>query len=280
MKRVAIQGIRGSYHEEATHKFFGDEAIEIVECRTFANLFNAMDQDHGLMGVVAIENTIAGALLQNHEMLRESSLKVVGEEKIRIQHAVAILKGEKIDDIVEVNSHPIALMQCQRWLSKFPDIKIVEKSDTASSAKEIAQQQLHGHAAICSELAAELYGLKVLKRSIETNKRNFTRFLVLSHKSKSVVNTNFESVDKASLVFTLPHSAGALSKILTILSFYDINMTKLHSMPLIGREWEYQFYVDVTFDDYKRYVQSIKAIRPLTNYIKILGEYKSCINPE
>lgn len=280
MKRVAIQGVKGSYHEEAVLKFFGAERVEIIECKSFTKVFEMMANDSDLIGMVAIENTIAGALLQNHELLRESSSQIIGEEKIRIQHTVAALPGETLEQIVEVNSHPIALMQCSSWLNKYPSIKIVEKSDTASSALEIAQYKLHGHAAICSELAANIYGLNILERGIETNKRNFTRFLALAAQSKAPLYIDAERVDKASIVFTLAHSSGALSKVLSILSFYDINMTKIQSMPLIGREWEYQFYVDVTFDDYNRYQQSIEAVKPLTNYIKILGEYRSSGTPE
>ena len=233
-----------------------------------------------MLGVIAIENTIAGALLQNHELLRESNMKVIGEEKIRIEHMVAMLPGESMEQVTEVNSHPIALMQCRKWLNNYPEAKVVEKSDTASSAKEIANLKLSGHAAICSELAANLYGLNIVARGVETNKRNFTRFLVLAPQSKARLYTDVEMINKASLVFTVAHSSGSLSKVLTILNIYDINMTKIQSMPLLGREWEYLFYVDVTFDNYERYQQAIEAVRPLTNQIKILGEYVSCQNPE
>ncbi len=270
-----MQGIAGCYHEQAARAYFGDEAIEVTPCRSFTRLFDTLRDDETKMGIMAIENTIAGALLQNHELLRESQMQIVGEYKLRIEHTLAVLPEESIEDIREVNSHPIALMQCQKALRELGEIKVVEKDDTASSAKEIAEQGLKGHAAICGEFAAEMYGLKILKRNVETNKRNFTRFLILAQGDNARQMVDTERVNKASIVFTLDHSSGALSKVLTILSFYDINLTKIQSMPLIGREWEYQFYIDLSFSDYARYKQAIEAIRPLTNYIKNLGEYVS-----
>ncbi len=274
MKQVAIQGVTGCYHEQAARRYFEGETIETVPCQTFPKLFERLDADRDALGIMAIENTIAGALLQNHELLRESSMQIVGEYKLRIEHMVASLPEDDISDIREVNSHPIALMQCQAWLGRHPQIKVVEKSDTAASAEEISKLGLRGHAAICGELAAELYGLKILDRGVETNKRNFTRFLILAPEgdvASSMVDR--ERVNKASIVFTLAHSSGALSKVLTILSFYDLNLTKIQSMPIIGREWEYQFYLDLTFTNYERYQQALDAVRPLTNYIKSLGEY-------
>ena len=164
-------------------------------------------------------------------------------------------------------------MQCEEFLNQLPNIKIVEKDDTAASAREIQEKGLKGHAAICSRLAAEMYGLNILESGIETNKRNFTRFLILADSWQRDDLINRQSINKASLIFTLPHTNGSLSKVLTILSFYDINLTKIQSLPIIGREWEYRFYVDITFSDYTRYKQSLEAIKPLTKDFKIQGEY-------
>lgn len=274
MKQVAIQGVAGCYHEQAAREYFESESIDVLPCKSFPKLFERLQSDREIFGIMAIENTIAGALLQNHELLRESQMQIVGEYKLRIKHMVAALPECDIDDIREVNSHPIALMQCQDWLHRHPQVKVVEKSDTAASAEEIAKLHLNGHAAICSELAANLYGLKILDRGVETNKRNFTRFLILAPEGEVAEGmVDRERINKASIVFTLAHSSGALSKVLTMLSFYDLNLTKIQSMPLIGREWEYQFYLDLTFTDYERYQQALTAIRPFTNYIKNLGEY-------
>lgn len=278
-KRVTIQGIAGCYHEAAARAYFGEEEIETVACATFAEMFDRMTLDHSLLGIIAIENTIAGSLLQNHELLRKSNLNIVGEYKLRISHVLAALPGETLDDIREVNSHPMALMQCGEFLKTHPRMKLVEKDDTAGSAQEIAQHHLTGHAAICGRLAAQIYGLNILAEGIETNKRNFTRFLVVADPLYSDWLTAGKRINKASLVFSLPHTQGSLSKVLTILSFYDINLSKIQSMPIIGREWEYRFYIDLTFDNFTRYKQSLDAIRPLTKNFKILGEYAEFDKP-
>ncbi|MFR9649765.1 MAG: prephenate dehydratase [Rikenellaceae bacterium] len=278
--KIAIQGVAGCYHEAAARSYFSHSDVEMVNCESFDHQFEKMSKDNSLLGVVAIENTIAGSLLQNHELIRSSNLRIIGEQKIRISHVVAALAGQSIEDIGEVSSHPIALMQCRDWLKKHPWLKVVEYSDTASSAMNIAEGQLRGHAAICGELAAQLYGLNILQRGVETNKHNFTRFLVVANEGVAESFTSsHKAVNKASLCFSLAHSQGALSKVLTILSFYDVNLTKIQSLPIIGREWEYLFYVDVIFDNYTKYRQSIDAARPLTNEFKILGEYAECENP-
>ena len=279
MKRVAIQGITGCFHETAARAYFAGEDIRTVPCESFPMLFDRLHDDPELLGIAAIENTIAGSLLPNHELLRAGGQQIVGEFKLRISHVLAALPGESVESIVEVNSHPIALMQCEEFLKRYPSMKVVEKDDTAGSACEISQKRLSGHAAICGELAAEIYGMQILERGIETNKRNFTRFLILAHESHAAEYRDLSRCDKASLVFTLPHTHGSLSKVLTILSFYDINLTKIQSLPILGREWEYRFYVDVTYDDYTRYRQSIEAIRPLTSDFKILGEYAEYPTP-
>ena len=190
-----------------------------------------------------------------------------------ISHVICALPGQTLDELFEVNSHPMALMQCEQYLLRHPNLKMVETSDTAGSAQYIAENNIKGHAAVCGKYAAELYGLNILDEDIQTNKRNFTRFLVVADPLEAEELAKGKPINKASLVFTLPHTQGSLSKILTIFSFYDINLTKIQSMPIIGREWEYRFYIDVTFDDYTRYRQSIDAVKPLLREFKILGEY-------
>lgn len=280
MKRVTIQGERGCFHEEAAHRYFGDEPIETVPCATFSEQFARMYDDRTLFGITAIENTIAGSLLQNHELLRNSDLWIAGEYKLRISHVLAALPGQSLESVREVHSHPIALMQCEAFLQSHPGFKAVERDDTAGSAAEIARCGLDGHAAICSKTAARFYGLEILAEGIETNKRNFTRFLLLCDRENAgTERCRTGRIDKSSLVFSLPHSQGSLSKVLSIFSFYDINLTKIQSLPIIGREWEYRFYVDVTFGDWLRYRQSVEAVRPLTRDLKILGEYAECGTP-
>lgn len=272
-KRVTIQGVNGCFHEAAARAYFAGEDIDVVPCTTFSSMFDCLKADSSLIGAMAIENTIAGSLLQNHELLRQSNLTVIGEYKMRISHVLCALPGQTIEQLTEVNSHPMALMQCERFLQNHPNLKMVEKADTAGSAEEIARLRLRGHAAICSKLAAELYGLQVLEEGIETNKRNFTRFLILADPVVAADIMRDVKKDKASLVFTLPHTQGSLAKLLTIFSFYDINLSKIQSIPIIGREWEYRFFINLTFDDYTRYRQSIEAVKPLIADFKILGEY-------
>ena len=273
MKRIAIQGVPGSYHDIAAHKYFKNEEIELICCNTFEEVFENMRKDSNVIGVVAIENTIAGSLLHNYELLRESGATIIGEHKLRISHSIMCLPDEDWKDLKEVNSHPVALAQCREFLQHHPELKVVETDDTAGSAKDIHEKQLKGHAAICSKYAAGMYDMKILQEGIETNKHNFTRFLVICDPWIADDLKDRSKVNKANIVFSLPHSEGSLSKVLSIFSFYNINLTKIQSLPIIGREWEYMFYVDVMFNDYLRYKQSIDAVTPLTKAFKILGEY-------
>ena len=207
-------------------------------------------------------------------MLRESGTTVVGEQRLHIQHCICCLPDDDWGTVTEVHSHPVALMQCRSFLAQHSGIRAVEAKDTAGAAEEIALQKSYGCAAICSSSVARQYGMKILEDSIEDNKHNFTRFLVVCHPQKAGNLCPLEKADKASIVFSLPHEEGSLSKVLTILSFYDINLTKIQSLPVIGHEWEYLFYVDVTFNNLTRYRQAIDAITPLVKSIKILGEYR------
>ena len=274
MKRVTIQGIHGCYHDAAARNFFKDEEIETIPCETFPEMFNTLRNDASLYGIVAIENTIAGSILPSHELLRQSNLQIIGEYKMHISHVLASLPGDTLESITEVNSHPMALMQCEQFLQRHPHIKMVEKFDTAGSAREISEKHLAHHAAICGKYAAELYGLNILAEDIQTIKRNFTRFLIVADPATASDGASSRPQrNKASIVFTLPHTQGSLSKVLTIFTFYDINLSKIQSLPILGREWEYRFYINLTFSDYMRFKQSIDAVKPLINDFKILGEY-------
>ena len=249
MKRIAIQGLIGSFHDIAAHLYFEGEQIQLICCSTFEQVFAAIKQDPTAIGMLAIENTIAGSLLHNYELLRDSGTTVVGEHKLHITHSICCLPEDDWDTITEVHSHPVALMQCRQFLAQHPQQKTVEAEDTAGSAK-------------------------MLEDHIEDNKHNFTRFLVVSNPNKADMLRPLLETNKSSIVFSLPHEEGSLSHVLAILSFYKINLTKIQSLPIIGREWEYLFYVDVMYDDLTRYRQSIDAIIPLTKDLKILGEYK------
>ena len=277
-RRVAIQGIGGCNHYIAAKAFFKNDTIETIDCDTFKELAEHVVKDPSKLGIMAIENTIAGSLLQNYKILKENNLVIVGEYKLRITHALVAMPGVELKDIKEINTHPMAFMQCEEFLGKLPNVKLVEKEDTAGSAKWIKENNLRDHAAICPAGAAELYGMNVLADGIETNKRNFTRFLILANKdvAKDVLAElciEHENINKSSMVFTLPHTSGSLSKVLAVLSFYDMNLSMIQSMPIVGEEWRYQFYVNLLFTDYKRYRQAIDAILPLTKDFDILGEY-------
>lgn len=277
-RKVAIQGIMGCNHHIAALNFFQGDEVETIDCGTFRREAEIVKKDPSSLAIMAIENTIAGSILQNYQIIRESGLSVIGEYKLRIEHALVALPGVNIHDVKEVNSHPMALMQCEEFLQTLPNIKIVEKDDTAGSAKWIKDNNLRDHAAICPPGAAEMYGMDILANGIETNKRNFTRFLILAAKEvapqmRLSIGSSEDSINKSSLVFTLPHVSGSLSKVLSILSFYDMNLTMIQSLPIIGKEWEYQFYINLLFDDYQRYKKSLDAIIPLTKEFKILGEY-------
>ncbi len=278
MKKVAIQGGLGAYHEIAARNYFADDEVSILPCLTFRDIFAEAKKDPSLIGVMAIENTIAGGLLPNHDLLKLNDLWIVGECKLRISHSLAALPGQAITDIKEVTSHPMALMQCDDFLDTLKGVKVVEHEDTALAAKEIAENNLHGVAAICSSYAAELYDLEVLASGIETNKRNFTRFLILAQQEMLAELQKNNNINKSSLVFVLPHTEGSLSRVLSVLSFYGVNLTRIQSLPILGREWEYQFYIDLTFSDYERYKQSIEAIMPLVADLKVLGEYSKSKN--
>ncbi len=253
MRRIAIQGRIGSFHDIAAHLYFEGEQVQIICCSTFEEVYEHIHRDPTVIGLTAIENTIAGSLLHNYELLRDSGATVVGEHKLHIRHCICCLPEDDWETIDEVHSHPVALMQCRQFLAGHPELKAVETEDTAGAAEEIMARHLRGKAAICHAEAARLNGMKVLEDSIEDNKHNFTRFLVVCDPRKADFLRPLEKSNKSSIVFSLPHEEGSLSKVLTILSFYSINLTKIQSLPIIGHEWEYLFYVDVTYNNLTRY---------------------------
>ncbi|MFC5283880.1 prephenate dehydratase [Pedobacter alpinus] len=266
-KRVAIQGIKASFHEEAAFKFFGED-IETIECNSFKQTFQKLAAGEADYVAMAIENSIAGSLLPNYTLLREYNFPVVGEVYLHIQLHLMALPGVKFEDIKTVTSHPIAIRQCSDFLDEFPDLNIVESSDTAACAKKIKEQGLTDTVAIANTLAAKLYGLNILERRIESNKKNYTRFLILTDKP-----TEVENVNKASLCFQVTNDAGSLAKVLNILAELDINMSKVQSMPVLGRRNEYNFYVDVEWNNTKNYEDAIRRIVKHTINFSIMGEY-------
>ena len=276
MKKIAIQGYRGCFHEQAARDFYTSrgEDIDIEECPTFDCLFKAMSEGRAGAAVMAIENTISGGLIPNFELLRANPYKIKGEVYIPIHQNLMALPGQKIEDIKEVRTHYMAINQTRRFFERnCPWITMVESDDTAKSAIDIARDGTLGVGAVASELAAEQNGLAILAKGIETYKQNFTRFLILDDS----ISIPRKDIDKASLCFTLPHKPGSLAQVLTILSFYDMNLTRIQSLPIPGQEWQYFFYADIKFSAYDRYRQALKAVRPLMAGLNILGEYKSAM---
>ena len=275
-KRISIQGVKGCFHEQAARIFYGNQGqtdLQIVECLTFDDLYKSMDRGESDAAIMAIENTVSGGLLPNFELLRKYDRKIKGEVFLRIQQNLMALPGQKIEDIKEVRTHYMAINQTRQFFKDYPWIRLVESEDTAKSASDVAHLGLMGVGAVASLLAADLYGLEVLAESIETYKQNFTRFLVFDDS----LEVDKSKVNKASMCFTLPHSPGSLAHVLTILSFYGMNMTRIQSLPIPGQEWQYFFYVDIKFDDYVRYEQALAAVRPLMTDLNVLGEYTAAI---
>ena len=276
MKKIAIQGIKGCFHEQASRLFYekhGHVVPDIVECLTFDDLYRNMNEGVAEGAVMAIENTVSGGLLPNFELLRKYDRKIKGEVFLRIQQNLMAMPGQRIEDIKEVRTHYMAINQTREFFKNYPWIRLVESEDTAKSAADVAAEGLMGVGAVASTLAAELYGLEILAESIETYKQNFTRFLILDDS----LTVDRSEVNKSSMCFTLSHTPGSLAHVLTILSFYGMNLTRIQSLPIPGQEWQYFFYVDIKFDDYVRYEQAISAVRPLMKDLNILGEYIAAI---
>jgi prephenate dehydratase len=269
--RIAIQGFRASFHEIAAIKYFGNN-IETVECASFTKLFDVMNKNQADFAVCAVENSLAGSLLPNYAMLRNSNLEIIGEVYLRIGMNLMALEGQTIEDLEEVHSHPIALLQCRNFFRDYPHIQIVESSDTALSAEEIHLQQIKKRGAVASKRAAEIFQLKILAEDIHDNKRNFTRFLILQDKNK--IDNKDKIINKSSISFRANHTPGSLAKILTIIGEHDINLTKIQSLPVIGEEWQYYMYADLEFDDTAAYHRMKTLIEPLCKELKILGEYE------
>jgi len=270
MKKIAIQGIKGAFHQDAAQHYYQDE-IKIIECLSFNDLFEATETQKADEAIMAIENTIGGSILPNYKLLRNSNLRICGEIYLQINQNLLALPGTKTESITEVFSHPMAILQTQEFFKKYPDIKLINTHDTALSAKKIADNQMKNTGAIAGGLAAQMYNLEVIAPAIETVKQNQTRFLILRQKYDAY--KIMPSFKKASISFVLSHKSGSLSQILSIFAAYEINLSKIQSIPILGREWEYEFFVDLTFENAEHYRLALSAIKPLLIELTILGEY-------
>ena len=269
MKRVAIQGIVGSFHEDAARKYFDKEEIEVVECRSFQNVCELIDADKVDIAVMAIENSIAGSLLQNYSLIRNYHLRIIGEIYIHIQMNLMVLPGVKRKDIKEIYSHPVSFLQCNEYLEKyFPDAERKELGDNAKVAKLISDEKINYAAAISNLRSAELYGLNVIDQGIETIKKNYTRFWILSKQENPTVGTN-----KASVCFEVGHFYGALARVLNIFAEHKINLNKIQSIPILGKPNEYTIHIDIEWEDSEKYDQAIHNVLKSASSLSILGEY-------
>lgn len=269
--RVSIQGYEGSFHQVAAEQYFGKD-VQVITCGTFRELVRvASSKKESEGGVMAIENSIAGSILPNYNLLQQSDLRVVGEIYLQISQNLLVNPGVKLEDIREVHSHHMALLQCIDFLERHPGWKLVETEDTALSAKHLAQHRGRHTAAIASKLAAHLFGLDILAPDIQTMKNNYTRFLILQRQDSAVT---VDHPDKASVNFHTDHSRGSLARVLTKIADGGINLSKLQSFPIPGSEWEYSFHADMEFEDLEQFERVIEAMRPVTAALKIYGIYK------
>ena len=271
IRSVAIQGIVGSFHDIVAKAYF-DEQIEIIECLSFDTSVEQLITGAADAVIMAIENSIAGSIIPNYALIDNHQLYIVGEYYLDIQHHLLALPGQTIQDIVEVCSHPMALLQCKSFFKQHPHIKLVEDKDTAEVAQRIANQQMAGVGAIASSAAAQHFGLDILANSIQTIKHNETRFVIVKRENHELPESE---IDKASMKFELDHKRGSLATILNVMSDCKLNLTKIQSLPKIETPWKYAFFVDVTFEDYS-YLQKAKSIMAImAQDFKILGEYKN-----
>ncbi|WP_424002201.1 prephenate dehydratase [Maribacter sp. IgM3_T14_3] len=269
--KIAIQGIKGSNHHQVAIDYFGND-IELVECLSFDALVDKLLSKEADQGVMAIENSIAGSIIPNYALINRNDLHIIGEYYLNIHHNLMMLKGQKIEDIAEVSSHPMALLQCKEYFRQYPHIKLVEDVDTAETAKRIQEQKLTHVAAIAPKVAAELYGLDIVANDIQTIQNNATRFIIV--KTKNNVLPEAE-ITKASLRFITDHKRGSLAAVLNVMSDCRLNLTKIQSLPVIETPWKYSFFVDVTFTDYADFTKAKSLLNIMAEDFKVLGEYKN-----
>lgn len=269
--KIAIQGIKGSNHHQVAKDYYGD-TIDLIECLSFDQLVDQLLGGTADMGIMAIENSIAGSIIPNYNLIYHNGLHIIGEHYLNIHHNLMVLKGQTIDDISEVRSHPMALLQCKEFLRRYPQIKLIEDVDTAETAKRIQEEQLKHVAGIAPVVAAELYGLDIVATDIQTIKNNATRFIIVKTKNKELPK---EEINKASIRFLTDHKRGSLAAMLNVMSDCNLNLTKIQSLPVIETPWKYAFFVDVTFDGFENFEKAKALLNIMSEDFKVLGEYKN-----
>lgn len=269
--KIAIQGIKGSNHHQVAKDCFGQD-IELVECMSFDLLVEKLLSNEAGQGIMAIENSIAGSIIPNYALVNHNNLHIIGEYYLNIHHNLMVLKGQQINDITEVSSHPMALLQCKDFFKQYPQIKMVEDVDTAETAKRIQEKKLKHVAAIAPSVAAEMYGLDIVSKEIQTIKNNATRFIIVQTKNSVLPEAD---ITKASVRFIANHKRGSLAAVLNVMSDCRLNLTKIQSLPVIETPWKYAFFVDVTFTDYVDFKKAKSLLNIMSEDFKVLGEYKN-----
>lgn len=269
--KVAIQGIKGSFHHQVAREYFSGTEVAIKECSSFREVVKSLKEKKVEQGVMAIENSIAGSILPNYALIDKNDLHIIGEHFLDIDMNLMVLEGQSINDIEEVHSHPMALLQCAEFFSRYPHIKLIESSDTAEAARRIQKGKLKGVGAISATISASLYGLEIIATSIHTVQSNKTRFFVLKTINGVLPK---EQINKASIKFELDDTPGSLATILNVMNNCKLNLTKIQSMPVIETPFKYSFFVDVVFEKYKHYEKAKKVLEIMTTHFKVLGEYQ------
>ncbi len=268
---VAIQGIKGSFHHQVVLEYFSGEN-DIAECLSFEEVVDSVLSGQSSLAVMALENSIAGSIIPNYALIDKNNLHIVGEHYLDIHQNLMVLNGQTIEDIKEIHSHPMALLQCMDFLKRHPQIKLVEDKDTAETARRVHQQQLKGIAAIASKAASKMYDLKIIAPEIQTINNNMTRFVIVTKHLEDFYKLN---INKASLKFELDHKRGSLAAVLNVMSDCKLNLTKIQSLPKIETPWKYAFFVDVTFEKYDDFEKAKTILSIMAEQLKILGEYES-----
>ncbi len=271
--KIAIQGIKGSNHHQVAKDFFGDN-IELIECASFDAIVDHLLLGTADKGIMAIENSIAGSIIPNYNLVYHNNIHVIGEHYLSIHHNLMVLKGKSFEDIQEVHSHPMALLQCKEFFRAHPQIKLVESSDTAETAKRIRDENLGHIAAIAPKMAAELYNLEIIADNIQTIMNNSTRFIILKKQNKVLPK---KEINKASLRFITDHKRGSLATVLNVMSDCNMNLTKIQSLPVIETPWKYAFFVDVTFEKYEHFAKAKSLLEIMLEDFRVLGEYKNAL---
>lgn len=271
ISKIAIQGIQGSFHHQVATEYFQNEDM-VIECDSFRKVMETLSLGLATHGVIALENSIAGTILPNYTLMDKYNTFIVGEHYVNINMNLLALKGQKIEDLTEVHSHPIALLQCADFFDQYPNIKLVESSDTAKAAKNIKENHLIGIGALAGDYAAKLYELNVLQPSVHTVKSNKTRFVILEASNTRKVE---KKINKASLKFELDDTPGNLATVLNVINNCKLNLTKIQSLPIIEKPFSYSFFIDVVFEKRKHYEKAKSLLEIMTLDFKVLGEYQS-----